>query len=111
MNMKGRLYGILAMAAMFGGASFGGGNHSPRSRREPPRKLTPEELEAVLVKSKEKLIQDIRAHNLKTIENKHWIMFEVHDGIEVAAYNKKNAIKTFNGLLRQNNLQITEGNA
>lgn len=98
--MGPRMYSLFMMAAMMGGVPMGS-LHAQR-RSQP---LTPEQEAIELERRKAKFLEDLEVHNTHGVVNKHWKMFEVH-GLNILAYNQKNAHKALMGLMNRNGLSI-----
>lgn len=95
---------ILLMAAMFG--SIGGDIKYPKTKSKRSEEMTNKEKGELLESRKAKFVKDLADHNKKLTANPHWSGFNVYLEIIIWAYNEKNAQKTFEYLLKKNNLAI-----
>lgn len=96
---------LLGMAAMFGGVN-GSGVSYPKTKGKRSYEMSDKEKEELLESRKANFIKDLEEHNNKQMNNYHWSGFNVYLEIIVWAYNEKNANKTFEYLLKKNNLAI-----
>ncbi len=91
--------------ASLAAAMFAQGNQFSPGRKS--KSITPVIYEPSLKEKKELFKKLLTENNTKASDNKHWYLFKI-EGVDIFAYNEKNARKTLNYALKHSNLTLEE---
>lgn len=106
MSMKGKLGMLAAMGLMFGMQGQGLHTSYERPKKEPKRKLTPEEEVEEVKKQIRKFTNELEEENQRLSYEFGWDFYYIHDRWNVCSSNRKTAQKRFNYLMKSNYLTL-----